>query len=501
MTDLALERLLGEAGVSNLVPFSGMRAPFPLRDYQTEALHGELYWSRYGLYLEPRLGKTAVFLLTAIYCATYDVGSIILMPPILLRQTMREFAKFNTLGRVEAAVFAGTIKQREAMLAKWKRGPRPGILFMTKEIFLKTWPMLMALQYKRLVWDECHLGLQSSESKIYEAVKMFLSSSDSRGTFSTGTPIYGSPANAYPLISLVNPNAYVNESDFLRRHVLMKPITVKTKRGKDATIEIPDKILSTEYLTQNMFSVNTIKRTRVGTMNMAVPDIGITEIELSPAHYRAYAEFVKMRVLEVQKETGTELIAARSASKLRELASAIVHSPQHYTSLERKDNALLTAVEAIIDEYPTNERVVIVASHRQAVETLAEHFAKYEPAVIYGGNSPSKNAAEADRFIDDTTFCKLCILNAQAGGVGLRFGDHCSVMIFYEPVVVYGLFDQVLSRLMLVEKQRPVSAYVLKPAATVYAKAITNMLAKVNTITEVDVTAGELLRELLGEDQ
>ena len=82
------------AGVRNVDPFHDIGMPYPLRSIQTEGINSALRYNRFGLYFEPRLGKTVVFLLHAIYCAHYKIRTIILAPPITHSQIKEEWEAF-----------------------------------------------------------------------------------------------------------------------------------------------------------------------------------------------------------------------------------------------------------------------------------------------------------------------------------------------------------------------------------------------------------------------
>jgi len=484
---------LARAGVKNITPFESISMPFSLRDYQVEGLNLTLRYARLGLYFEPRLGKTFVFLLTALYCANYKVKTIILAPPIIHPQLQEEWLRMEGNPGHLKIMPQGPARRKKQHL-EWLQDPgsAPSVLVTTKNIFIKDWKVLVRCGYTALTWDECHTGLQKASTQIYAAVDEFSMLKGSRLLLSTGTPIPTSPVNAYPIIRLNNPWAYKNEGEFEYQHVLYKKIKTKNRYGREVLVDVPDQAVGLDVLHKNLYAY-AIRKTRLGTLKMKAPDIAIRDLSLTPAHQKLYNRLIRERVLEI----GEKLIKATQAAKLRQVAAQLVVSPNNYTDKPIKDNVMLSSIDEIFSEYRDSERFVLVAHYNQSVETLTERYRKHDPCVVYGGQTPQRNQKDAARFKAGKS--KLMIMNAAAGGVGLTLGHVCSKMIVVEPIGTYGGFDQAISRIMLVENKEPISVYILRAAGTSWVKAVENMISRSADIRQVNNDAEDLLKELLGE--
>ena len=484
---------LARAGVKNVAPFEGILMPFPLRDYQVEGLNKALMNQRFGLYFEPRLGKTIVFMLSAIYCAHYEVRTILMVPPVLFLQLQEEWARFGN-NPFKMQLFNQGPAVRNKLVQGWEDGSSrlPDILLMTQQIFIKERTRL-SKWFPQIIWDECHIGLQKSATKIYSALWYHMRGSDTRLLLSTGTPIYTSATNAYPIISLTSPESYVSEALFDRTHIVTKPIKVMNRRGREVMIDVPHSIKNTALLYMNLYARG-IRKTRIGTLSMKAPDVAIHDVKLYPAHQKLYDGLVRKKILE----NGSTVIKATNASKLRQMAGQIVLSPQVFTTPPMKDNAVLDAADAIMKQFPEEERFVLVAHYNHTVETLAERYKELKPRVIYGGDEArsGSNAKNAEEFKSGNY--KLLVMNADSGGVGLTLGHVCSVMIIVEPLSSYGKFDQTVSRLLLIDKKEPVTVYILKPLGTVWVRAVQLMLDRTAVLRNINQDSNDLLSELTG---
>jgi hypothetical protein len=147
------------AGVRNTSPFKNIVLPFHLWKHQERALTKALTMARFGLYDRPRLGKTMVMFLTAIYCAQYGVKTILLTPSILFKQIKDEWEKLEN-NPFTLNTFTQGPAGRDKLLKLWRkdRSLSPDVLLMTREIFVKEREGLYHVGYADLMFDECHQG-------------------------------------------------------------------------------------------------------------------------------------------------------------------------------------------------------------------------------------------------------------------------------------------------------------------------------------------------------
>lgn len=480
---------LRRAGVVDTSAFEGLTMPFSLRERQVAALNQSLIKPKFGLYMEPRTGKTIVFMLNALYCITYGYRVILIVPPVLFRQIEREWLSIgNNPHTIE--VFAGTAAARKKRLAAFRIGA-PDLLVMTRPIFTKHYHDLLEAGYKQVIFDESHMGLQDDSSQLYARLSNFCQGKDSRLILSTGTPIYTNLTGAYPATKLTNPEAYFDKSSFMRQHVMFKNISITNRRGQRVRHKVPDRYINVEGIHANLYK-NAIRVTRKETLDIKTPNIQTSPVELSPAHHKLYKDLMKTRVLEFQGR----LINATQEAKLRQLALQIVTSPQHYVDGKPPENSVLQSIDALCEQFPKSEKIVIFANYTQSVETITEHLraAGHDPAVIYGPNGTAKNLDNADRFVQDPS-CTLAVINPQAGGVGLTLGHVCQTCIFAEPVSSPGAFDQALSRMLLDGQKDPVVCYILEVLSTISVKAISNMRKKALEVQQANADVETIMSD------
>lgn len=485
---------LAECGVKDVSRFRHLQMPFKLKPHQVKGVNLCLRKPRTGLFFEARTGKTIVFQLVVLYCAAYQVKSIILMPPILFLQYLESWEEIQG-EKPTTFVFRQGPKRREAELKKWRAKGGPDVLVMTKEIFKKHWKELQGLGHQLLVFDESHMGLAKDSTQTYKAVKEFVGQSpEARLILSTGTPIPSGLEGAYPTISLLNPAAYMDEAHFYRLHVEMGKVTQKITRAgrtREVLIDVPTGYKDIGRIHANLY-LNAVRATKAEVLNIDKPNIQTVPIELAPQHQRIYQTLLKQRILEI----GDRMISAIQAQKLRNLSLRLISSPKNYTD-KKFQNAPLTALDQILHSsgIDVGEKVAIFANFKESVVTVTEYLRHYGAVSVFGDNTANQNAANVKRFQTQKD-CQVLVLNPRAGGVGLKLGHVCTTVVFFEPVGSPGEFDQAMSRVILEGQTKPVVCYILKIVGTISPKAIRKMLERNQQIKQANQDKATLLDEL-----
>jgi hypothetical protein len=483
--------------------FEHIQLPFELMPHQLKNLQCGLAWDRYGLFDPPRTGKTIVMQLLAIYHRLFGMKTIVLMPPILFEQFREEFHKIKGHGlRVE--MLTGSADKKRNMIQDWGVGnlEAPDVLLMTKEMFsgpngnkgfLKYMDYLKK-PYQILMWDECHLGLQSEDTKIFSTVERFLKEAKKpRLILSTGTPSTNELRATYPTIRLKTPDEYVSRRHFDMTHVNFKELYISSPRSPSGVrrISVVDSYCNQELLSQALMK-QASRVTRHEVLNIQTPNVQVVPIALDPPHLYFYRKILRERLAEI----GTDMIDLRQEQALRQFALRIITDP-NFGGGNFKTNNVVQAVKTLIEaENLDQAKVIVFANFNHSVEFLSEQLEAHKPAVVYGQNTPEKNRQEAERF-KKSSDCRVAVINPQAGGVGYTFGDVCQTVIFAEPVATPGLFDQAASRIILKDQKEPVSIYLLKILETISPKAIDNMLNKSVQLQEVLRDKKTLLDDLI----
>lgn len=141
-------------------------------------------------------------------------------------------------------------------------------------------------------------------------------------------------------------------------------------------------------------------------------------------------------------------------------------------------------------------KVFIMAHYQNTVEMIAEHYKKYNPAVIYG-KTVNKDA-EKNKFLNDSS-CRIAVVNYLSGGVGLNFQSVSYTGISAEPTTSPGDFDQGTDRIHRSGQVNSVNIYIMLPKNTLYVKLVQTMLRRKAETSGV-VSKLQLERELLGGD-
>jgi hypothetical protein len=496
-------QLLREIGYADAhaTPFDRIIIPFEhVLPHQRLGFHYTLNFTRSGVFFEPRCGKSLVLFLATIYEAHCGGGTITIQPPNLFRQYLRDFQAVRNHGVTSHVLNEGpTLRQH--LLKKWTGGThKPNHVVLSREVFKKTWEDLYRIGFRQLIFDECHLGLQSFSSGTAKAVRAFIEQDENtRLILSTGSPIPTHIENAYTTVSLVNPGAYRSQRAFEAAHCLYKPIMVPSKWGMRQK-KVIARYQNLDLLHRNLYA-KAVAATKRETLRLDAPNLQVVPVELSVAHRKLYSTVLHNRMLEIEREnaenglTETELLDARHASKLRHVAMQILSTPEDFGRCAH--NTVLETVETLLDSVDTSRnRVVVFCHYRRTVEALAKRFANRGAVKVYGGQTSEENAAAIDQFHQDPD-CRVSILNFASGGVGFKLGDVATTAVFAEVPVSPGQFDQALSRLMLIGQTEPVVCYLLQVENTIATPAIETLLGRAKDIDTVHAAKKSLFEKLL----
>lgn len=477
--------------------FDHIKLPFNLMPHQEAGLWWSLSYNRSGLFFEPRTGKTLVLQLLAIYYAYYGVGTLQVMPPALFRQFQHDYAAIRHHGMNIQVLNQGPAA-RAKQIARWadQRDQRPHIVLMSREIFKQTWTDFYLMGFTNVHFDESHLGLQDENSQTAKGMRAFINQNPvNRLVLSTGTPIPNHVQNVFATLNLLVPEVYKTRYAFDRAHCIYKTIYIPDKYGNPKGVSVIDGYVGLDILSKHLYS-RAVYASKREVLSLEAPNIQIIECDLKLKHRRLYQKVLNERLLEI----GEEIIDARTAQKLRQVALQLITVPEEFADdFKSEDSSVYETVSAIVDSInPEKEKIVIFANYTRSVEALCRHFHKLHPARVYGPYGPDKNAQEVERFHKQAS-CRLLVANPAAGGVGFKLGDVATTVIFAEPVSSPGVFDQALSRVMLIGQTEPVVCYIVKVNDTISPLAIEHMLNKARDINEVVKSKKTLLDALLGK--
>jgi len=255
-----------------------------LRDYQKGDLAHSIAVKK-DLYMhDPGVGKTPPACIFIYYVWKHHQGKTIWsMPTHLMDKNRRELLAWSNFKPEEVAIVDGTRKQKDDIIADPK-----------VKVFLTSFPGLVKnkawQQYKGIkliALDEFHKYFSNHKSpatqELYRAVKTvpyFLGMS--------GTLVKGRLDSAYPMLQIIAPRYYGNYTDFMAQH---------------AITDWYGKVIGW----RNHEKLKTIL-SRIGRRTAFEDVFGkrdivffIEEIDMGPKQKKAYDEFEKMGMLELEK--------------------------------------------------------------------------------------------------------------------------------------------------------------------------------------------------------
>ena len=476
--------------------------PFDLYEAQIQSLwqllyHSPEYHNRFGLFSQTRTGKTIIMQLATIFFAHYGLKSMLVMPDVLYTQFIETFLEIG--GKLPTyKIYEGTTAQRKKIAEKWLSGEEtfPDIILLTRSLltnmftgsqeFEKPLYKQLLAEYKILMIDEAHLGLQDEGSAFYSACNNHINLYPGEGRriiFSTGTPIYTSPNGTYPIISLLNPTAYWSREQYDNTHTIMKTISIKPKTNslrliqtKARTRQVPDRFVRLDQLNGNLFKY-AVRVLRSEVPGLTIPALQILPVKLSPEHLRLYKTTLESTILSLPQEE----IDIDSLRKIMEIAHQLVVSPHLLAENKSISNKVLDRLEVLIASL--EDKFILYANYRNSIVTLYNWAAKLglNPDILYGDGRGEDGAAE--KFKKDQT-CRVIVVNPQSGGVGLTLGKVCSTIICVEPITSPGLLEQAVSRTLLATKEAATTVYVLNILQTVWAKRVVMMKDRLEVVAK-----------------
>lgn len=462
--------------------FDHIILPYSLMNHQVTGLHYSLYYERMGLFFEARTGKTIVLQLNAIYHAYEGQPTVIVMPGSLFFQFTNDFNAIQGHG-LTLHTFNQSPKLRAKQIAEWDNGKgSPHVVLMTRDIWKKHWRDFYVLGYTNVLYDESHQGLQSYDSQTAKSFRAYANQKPgNRLVLSTGTPIPSKVENVWTAMDLLNPGAYRSHRAFEASHCVYKPMMIPSKFGL-RQIAVVSGYENLDLLNKNLYK-QSVYASKREVLDLKAPNIQVVSCKLSAPHKTLYDRVLRERILEIETETGTEVLDMRGAQKLRQSALQLISTPEEFGPV--KTNAVFDLVETLLETLDVSRnKVVLFANLIKTNEALAKRFKAHKPVLVYGPNGTEQNAKNVDRFRKDDQ-CRLLIGSPAAGGVGFKLGDVSQAIVFVEPVSSPGIMDQAISRVCLLGQTEPVLVYILRIEKTISPAAIDLMTGRIPDIERV----------------
>lgn len=534
-----LDDLMLAAGVLNAPAFfKEIGLPNWPMPHQMETLKRYAKETRYADLSTPGVGKTYPCQAHALLMASLGNKVVVTMPPKLIRQFEQEFKDFfvGIENHLKIAHLDVGAVQKAKLRARWNREGWPDILLVSYNTFRdlsspsnmtkvpktqwklpdgssyfkdkepvnpKATPvnkygdtitpkgfatnkekmLLYREGYSVYFFDEAH-ALCNPSSKAWKAANALEGKNDDVAMYlMTGTPIPTHLHNVYGIISLINRSAYMNKSQFKRKHVILNP---------NSQYEHILGYKNEPEVYRHLYK-NAVRVQKRDVLDMEDPIISTIPLKLTGKHKKLYDQIIRDRFAIL----GDKVLTPDNDSALRMLALQLISSPDQFDSSGEigKENELAKHMDELMDSInPANNKVIVVAHFRSTVKSLAERYAQWSPAVVNGSSTESQE--EIRRFKEDDN-CRVLVINWQSGGAGLNL-QVSSHTIFYECPTSPKDAKQVIARTDRMGQKSLVNIYIFRVLGTLYDRNFKNLLKNEEQNNEVVKDKHDLLHTQLG---
>ena len=247
----------------------------------------------------------------------------------------------------------------------------------------------------------------------------------------TGTPASQSPADAYGLARLVNPNGVPKFFTGWRDKVMNKVTQFKWVAKPNAAQDVYDALQPA------------IRFTKAQCLDLP-PVITMTrEVPLTPQQAKYYNLLKERMMVQAAGETITAINAAAGVSKLLQISCGAAYTDDKEV-VEFDSAPRLSVLEEILEE--TSRKVIIFALFRSTIDTIHTHLTKKNITAecIHGDVTPTKRADIIRRFQNDPDPHVLVMQpQASAHGITLTAAD---TVVFYGPLMSVEQYTQCVAR-------------------------------------------------------
>ena len=247
----------------------------------------------------------------------------------------------------------------------------------------------------------------------------------------TGTPASQSPADAYGLAKLVNPDGVPQFYTAWRDEVMYKATMFKWMPKPNAK----EKVFAALQPAIRYTKEQCLELPPVMTLTREVP--------LTPQQNKYYNALKEHMLIHAAGETITAVNAAVMLSKLLQVSAGAAYADGKEV-VEFDAAPRLGVLEEILEE--TSRKVIIFALFRSSIDAIHTHLVKkgFTAEVIHGGVSASKRADIIQRFQNQPD-PRLLVMQPQATAHGITL-TAADTVVFYGPLMSVEQYLQAIAR-------------------------------------------------------
>ena len=247
----------------------------------------------------------------------------------------------------------------------------------------------------------------------------------------TGTPASQSPADAYGLARLVNPDGVPKFFTGWRDKVMNKVTQFKWVSKASAAEDVHEALQPA------------IRYTKEQCLDLPPVMTMTREVPLTPQQAKYYNLLKERMMVQAAGETITAVNAAAGVSKLLQISCGAAYTDDKEV-VEFDAAPRLSVLEEIMEE--TSRKVIIFALFRSTIDTIHKHLLKRNIAaeVIHGDITPPKRADIIRRFqIEKDPRVLVMQPQATAHGITLTAAD---TVVFFGPLMSVEQYIQCIAR-------------------------------------------------------
>ena len=247
----------------------------------------------------------------------------------------------------------------------------------------------------------------------------------------TGTPASQSPADAYGLAKIVNPEGVPNFFTAWRDKVMNKVTLYKWAAKADAAEQVHEALQPA------------IRFSKAQCLDLPPVLTTTRKVPLTPQQAKYYNLLKDRMLVQAAGETISAVNAAAGVSKLLQISCGAVYTDEKEV-VEFDAAPRLGVLEEILEE--TSRKVIIFALFRSSIDTIQAHLTKKNIAneCIHGGITPNKRADIIHRFQHEPE-PRVLVMQPQATAHGITL-TAADTVVFFGPLMSVEQYIQCIAR-------------------------------------------------------
>ena len=403
--------------------FPGIHTPF---DHQRETAQFLSAHRRAYCLSEAGTGKTSAVIWAADYLMNKGkIKRMLVVCPLSIMDTawLQDF--FKTAMHRTVGIAYGSAEKRKKILAEDTDVViinYDGIEVIQKEI--------IEAGFDLIVIDEANY-VKTSTTRRWKSLNKIIKK-DTWLWLMTGTPAAQSPADAYGLAKLVNPDSVPRYAGTFKDQVMQK-ISQFTWVPRPNAQDIVYRTLQPA-----------IRFTKDECLDLPSVLYTTREVELTAQQKKYYAQLKKEMYIQAAGAEVTVVNAGVMMTKLLQVSAGAVYSDKQEI-VEFDNSNRMTVLKEIIEE--ASHKVIVFAPFRHSIQKIMSELNKVKISceAIQGDVSPSKRADIFKRF-QETPHPHVLVIQPQAASHGVTL-HAANVAVFWSPVMSVETYIQCCARI------------------------------------------------------